>query len=236
MKSFLLYGIVAFFFSMGTASAGTLNFTVNGDMNPFLAGMPNGSTGLSDSAPAQSPLEVTGFALDAGDVLSFSVTGSVSHIGGTPSLPPDGGGLFSTQSGGANGIAGVISTPVDSLLGVFLTDDQPDLTAAPTRLDFSTAASRDFTSLAPELKQVFFIGDGLSFTSVMQEFVVPTGATRLFLGPHDGFGWFNNTGSFSVDVTGKLAAAVIPLPAAGWLFLSGLVGLGAIARQRRNAA
>lgn len=45
----------------------------------------------------------------------------------------------------------------------------------------------------------------------MQTFVVPSGATRFFLGTSDGFGWFNNTGSFAVTVTG-VAGGATPTP------------------------
>jgi hypothetical protein len=34
-----------------------------------------------------------------------------------------------------------------------------------------------------------------------QNFIIPTGATRLFLGTMDGYGWYNNIGSFGVTVT-----------------------------------
>src|ERR1700720_24062 len=35
----------------------------------------------------------------------------------------------------------------------------------------------------------------------IQNFIIPTGATRLFLGTMDGYGWYNNIGSFGVTVT-----------------------------------
>lgn len=238
MKPRIFFGLCAFVTSVGTASAGTLTFTVAGASNPFLAGMPDGSTALLDTAPAQSPVKVTGFALNAGDILTFAATGSVRYdqVSAATESGPDGGSLFTTQGGGANGIAGV-TAPLNALLGVFLDDTQPSLTPAPASLNFTTAASRDFTSLSPLLKQAFFIGDGLTSGSVSQEFVVPTGATRFFVGTHDGFGWFNNSGSFTVSVTGPLAPTnpgvpAIPLPAAGWLLLAGLGALGAMARRR----
>jgi len=60
----------------------------------------------------------------------------------------------------------------------------------------------EFELLAPRLHQIFYIGDGLTGTNIgqRQEFVVPDGATRLFLGTSDGFGWFNNSGSFEVTI------------------------------------
>jgi hypothetical protein len=45
------------------------------------------------------------------------------------------------------------------------------------------------------------MGDG-SVESV----TVPTGATRLFLGTVDGFGWYNNVGQFDVTLTNVTAS------------------------------
>ena len=42
--------------------------------------------------------------------------------------------------------------------------------------------------------------------------------------------------SFLLDGAGNLTTAVVPLPAAVWLLLSGLVGFGAISRRRQQAA
>jgi hypothetical protein len=65
------------------------------------------------------------------------------------------------------------------LVGVFLTDEPPS-TSAPERLDF-TKRER-FRTLAPEVGQTFFIGDGRGRT-----FRVPGGATRVFLGFADAY-------------------------------------------------
>jgi hypothetical protein len=181
--------------------------TVPGGSNPFLAGMPNGSTCCSgDAAPAQSPV-FAAFIATPGLSFTFSVTGSVDHTGATPTLSPDGSGLSSTPSN--NGIAGA-NWPIDALVGVFLDASQPDSSAAPSSLDFTTT---NFTTLSPGLKQAFFIGDGLTGTGsgTVQTFIAPPGATRLFLGTSDGFGWFNNTGSFLVGV-GLGGPAPTPTP------------------------
>jgi hypothetical protein len=63
------------------------------------------------------------------------------------------------------------------------------------------------------LNQVFFIGDGLTGngTGTVQQFVIPAGATRLYLGSADGAGAnYNNSGSFSVSVTGPTGTATGP--------------------------
>jgi hypothetical protein len=208
---------------------------VPGSADPWLAGMPDGSTAsLGDFAPQQSPVDVPGLGYSSGGVLTFSVKGSVNYGGGPPVDPPDGNFAFVVQhaTGAENGISNVIA-PVDSLLGVFLGPDQPNLTGAPGTLDFSTSAARDASSFSPELKQVFFIGDGLAPGGVTQQFVIPDGATRLFLGTMNGFGWWNNSGSFQVDVTGPALAAV-PEPSSAWLLTVGALSVAALARLRRG--
>ena len=211
--------------------------SVPGSANPYLSGMPAASMCCSgDTAPAQSPVQVNGLPLTAGSSLTFSVTGSVEHGGGTPTLSPDGANPGTTVS--SNGISGA-TWPIDALVGVFLDNSQPDSSAAPTSLDFT--GNTNFTTLSPALKQVFFIGDGLTGTGsgATQQFIVPAGATRLFLGTSDGFGWFNNVGSFAVTVTeidiapGTHATGVptLSLPMLGVLLLA-LAALAAYVIRR----
>lgn len=184
--------------------------SVPGTANPYLSGMPNGSTCCGgDSVPGQSPVLVTGITLVPGSTVTFIVTGSVNFGPGPSGNPPDGGAVATTPAN--NGISGA-SWPANALVGVFLDNSLPTATPAPADLSFSTPGSTSFPSLSPALKQAFFIGDGLTGngTGAVQTFVVPAGATRLFLGTSDGFGWFNNSGSFAVTVT-----AAAPPPTAG---------------------
>jgi len=181
---------------------------VPGTANPWLAGMPAGTTANGfDSAPTASPTQVQGLNITPGACLNFNFTGSVSYYPGTQPFNPDGNpnwiiNNWGSQNGGEHGIANVYA-PLTSVIGVFLDDNLPTGSPPPASLDFSTAASRDFASLAPQLKQPFFIGDGLSgATGTVQQFIVPAGATRLFLGVVDGSGWLDNVGSFSVTVHG----------------------------------
>jgi hypothetical protein len=170
--------------------------------NPYLAGMPAGTdAGAGDSAPAQSPTLVGGLTITPGNLLGFTASGSATIGSCCAPTGPDGGSdlILVHDFGAQNGISDV-TAPRNSLLGVFLGPGAPDSTPAPAALNFGTAASRDYTNLAPALKQVFFIGDGLTSGAVAQTVTVPAGATRLFLAVMDGQMWNNNTGSFSVNV------------------------------------
>ena len=211
--------------SVATTQAVTI--PVPGTSNPWLAGMPNGSTAsFGDVAPAQSPVLVTGITLTAGSALSFSATGLVSNGPGQPIDGPDGGIVISHLIGAENGIADA-TAGANSLIGVFLNNTQPNLTAAPGPLAFTPSA----LTITPGLKQPFFIGDGLTGTGsgAVQHFIIPSGATRFFLGTMDGFEWNNNTGSFDVSVTSATAG----VPEATATFTMLLLGLTATLGLKR---
>src|SRR5206468_9683201 len=57
-----------------------------------------------------------------------------------------------------------------------------------------------------------FIGDGMTGhgTGAVQQFIVPPGATRFFLGTVDGIEWHNNTRSLNVVVNTAQAQALPP--------------------------
>jgi hypothetical protein len=212
--------LVAATLALGLTASASASTIVPGTSNPWLAGMPDGSTAaFFDIAPGQSPVEVA-LSFAAGDHLVFTSSGTTDHCdGGGCGLAGAEGDFLEPPWGHAvgaeNGIASVVA-PIDALIGVFLGPAQPDSSAAPSELDFSTPALRDFASLSPLLKQPFFIGDGLrnDFTT-LQVFIVPAGATRLFLGTMDGYDWLNNVGSLDVTATNVPEPATIVLVGAG---------------------
>jgi len=210
-----------------TASA--VSITVQGTSDPWLAGMPSGSpASVNDHAPGQSPLQVTGLGSFSGGYVTFSnVTGGVSY---TPSCcgSIEGGGFISHTPGAENGISDV-TAPINTLVGVFLDDTQPSLSSAPSALNFTGNLS--FASLSPALRQVFFIGDGQA-GSLTQQFFVPTGATRLFLGTMDGYEWSNNSGAFALDV--NYVTAAVPEPETYAFMLAGLGAMALFSRRRRK--
>ncbi len=216
MRTIRIFSVIILAFTVSRALAAPV--PVPGMANPWLVDADSAAGG--DTAPAQSPVIVNLADFVAGDNLSFTVTGSVSYGGGTPTDPPDGDlvgyrNLYhlgdSTNGGPENGLAG-LGAPANSLVGVFVgaTIPTPGPTPQPF-LDFATTGntSIDYTTLAPALDQPFFIGDGLNAANTRQKVTVPVGATRLVLGPMDGTGWYNNSGSFSVTV---FAAAAEPTP------------------------
>jgi hypothetical protein len=187
-----------------TASQGTVNVSAQSD--PWLAGMPAGSTAsYNDVAgnpnsddPAvrkQSPKQLT-IPVVPGSYITFEdISGQVRHGPTLQNYEPDGKNSMYTHGadspGGPtpaaeNGI-GDVKMPITAFMGVFLGAQRPDLTPAPDiteRLDYSDPSTRDdeyYDNLKTKLP--FFIGDGKTGTAsgAMQKFKVPDGATRLFV-------------------------------------------------------
>jgi Flp pilus assembly protein TadG len=189
----------------------TVNTSITGQSDPWLSGMPNGSEASdNDTAPAQSPPMVMNVV--PGTVLTFTnVSGGVTNDPSLAKVTADGNAtqLHShndddplNEPGVQNGI-GNVTMPINALMGVFLSANAPNTQSAPTTaLDYSTQAARDEqTYTGFQLQQPFYIGNGQTSGGTTQTFVVPAGATRLYLGTMDGHQWSNNSGSFSVTIT-----------------------------------
>ncbi|MEE9412194.1 MAG: hypothetical protein V3V22_03985 [Methylococcales bacterium] len=140
-----------------------------------------------------------GFAVNAGDIISVlnPANGGISFVlgFGGRTFAPDGDVLPGSNIDSFGGISGYLG-PKGALVGVFLGNEIPD-GEAPEPIDFSSSNQAiDFDMLNPELGQVFFIGDGVNSTTAAQEFIVPAGATRLFLGVPDALGFNGAPGSY----------------------------------------
>ncbi|MBN1948054.1 MAG: hypothetical protein JW797_20465 [Bradymonadales bacterium] len=152
---------------------------------------------------------------------TLTATGLINYYNGPveEGLPPDGSLTDVSEIGCLGGISRYIG-PVGALVGVFLDDSIPAEGPAPDPIGyFAEGDSEDpegnpvfipSQAYSPSLGQVFFIGDGVDnqVSSQPQTFVVPAGATRLFLGTADA-GSFNgppgfyddNNGGFQVVIT-----------------------------------
>jgi hypothetical protein len=125
-------------------------------------------------------------AFPAGSVaaITLEAVGAVTLGGGEPYSSPAGipfpGGTDLTSIDGLSGIIALNSGFF--LTGVFLDDSAP-AGAGPPILNFTDA--ENFLIFCPLLSQTFYAGNGFT-GDVHKVFVVPKGATRLFLGIADG--------------------------------------------------
>jgi hypothetical protein len=145
----------------------------------------------------------TMWSIPAG-MTKMTVTGATGIVKPIAMFPDDNGasgdlaGPTDVESYG--GISGIVQNNNGMfLVGVFVTD-VPPAGEGPERLNFS--GQMDFEELAPLVGQTFFIGDGAG-----RRYIVPSGASRLFLGFADAYlyigppGWYdNNRGQLAVSV------------------------------------
>ena len=243
------------------ASAATYDITIDGSDSIFLAGrtdltIPPANAPWGDADPATydgmlrhafpTPEEILEtlppiISVSDGDVVKVAdpAVGGISFFNGfgAPFYGPEGNPGVSNLSPFA-GISGYIGTQ-GALVGVFLTDAIPNGTPPPS-LNFSAGGiGTDFTSIVPDIGQIFFIGDGMTSGGEFQEFIAPTGATRLAFGIPDGFSFVgvpgaydDNDGAYRIRV-GVNQTPIIPLPAGAWLLISGL-GILSVTRRRRG--
>jgi hypothetical protein len=209
----------------------------------WLAGQPGGTvTGYfgTDTGAANSPVQV---GVAGGEILTFSASGSTS-VDDICYAGPD-GGCYTDQSSFSPAPAGGVypndfyNGPADALVGVFLNDGVPMPpnngsnvpTGFVTGLDYQAGggANQGLPSYSPALNQIFFIGDGLTGTGSgsVQDFIVPTGATSLYLAVADSVGGSTgNLGSLDVTVNGAS-----PEPASFLLLGAGLAVAGLLRRR-----
>jgi hypothetical protein len=220
------YGYLVVLLLFAAIPATAYDYTVPPAADLFLAGQPEDAvltwSGTGSDSVRDNPAFETGRPLTPGQAVTFTADGKVYYDACPPALP-DGvvGQLVSldpktgkrwgvnfvneTFSAHPLGMGGYSSIPRFALIGVFTSDNIPQLesdSSLPESLDFDPIQTgRDFRSLSPKLLQVFFIGDGKTGKGLRQHFVVPKDATRLFLATNDCPGaFFDNTGSFTVSI------------------------------------
>jgi hypothetical protein len=191
--------------------------TVSGQANIYGAGLtappaPGGGGGgvlptLVSLASLGNPRQLD-FPSVSGTVSGWAAAGGYNGPDGGPFW----GGFTNVPAwGGISGIRDNHATMF--LVGVFLGPNGQPASAPPT--PDVTGANDVLAPLPPPLGQQFFIGDGFTSSRALQTFAVPAGATRLFLGfaekwgfgsPHTLPGFYgDNGGSLRVTVDAALS-------------------------------
>jgi hypothetical protein len=261
-RSVLRYAVAAALAALSQASvAAFTDVTVRGSDAIFLAGRTDvGIPAAADPWPGPgthlirhggpTPEEIKEtlppfIAVATGDVIRVldPAIGGVNFFNGfgPPYFGPGGNGSAGSDLTALDGISGY-KGPQGPLAGVFLDDSVPSSGPAPATLDFTLAGlGTDFAGLSPLLGQVFYIGDGVTSGGAFQTFIAPTGATRLFLGIPDGFGfggapgaYDDNDGSYRVRIGVNEVPPPVPEPQSIALLAAGIGLLGVLARRRRR--
>jgi hypothetical protein len=193
----------------------SVSATVPATANPYLAGMPAGTTTIyGDTIYNATPYQVSGINVVPGTFLTFtSITGTTTVLPGYMSYyGPNGDTADPVWHGenydgnpdsptSENGIADALM-PESAFFGVFLNDNAPNNNPTPPSIDWTSASllnQPQYTNL--QIQQPFYIGDGKTTGGTVQMFQVPAGATRLFLATWDGVDYHNNAGSLTTTVT-----------------------------------
>ncbi len=172
-------------------STGSIYATGGGSTAPTMIALPSGATSVAFNSVTGSI--TTGCASTEGCIVLNNGTGNNAN-------DPDGVGAAPATSSntGTSSISGLTAPGAGYLVGLFVPAGGP-AGAAPAALDFtSSGLGTSFTSLSPQLDQVFFIGDGLTGngTGTQQTFNIPTGAGQLWLGISDAGGYVGAPGAY----------------------------------------
>ncbi len=162
-------------------------------------------------------------------------TACQSDIPGGP-----GGNVTPAQMNGFNGGAGVFGTNAWDDLGKINTTDAPGVFNSDYFSVTTNAGNGSGSwSLNPEFKfakgasYAFVLKGGKSNAAYLLDTSFASGTwNNLDLWTPNGK---NNAGLSNMTLMGSQAPAPVPLPAAIWLLMGGVAGLGAVARKRKAA-
>lgn len=189
---------------------------VTGTMNIYGAGHLT-APGPGGNGGGVLPVEVA-IPTGTGRTVQFGFSGTVDYGPCCPPNGPDGAAFTGVEAlPQYGGLAGCdFPSRGHYLVGVFLDDSEP----ADPPPDSLVLPDGSFLDLFPDLRQIFFVGDGLTGegSGTVQTFHIPDTATRLFLGFSDRCsvspnvpGWYDdNSGTVSGTVTFSTAVGVGP--------------------------
>ncbi len=192
--------------------------------------MPTGSTtaGYGDNTSNAAPYQVpSSIPVVPGTYITVTNTSGTSSIvpGTVTATGPAGNSSIILHHGAElqlqprpvgyaypeNGI-GDATMPADALMGVFLTANAPNQATAPAAVDWTDAAHANQATYTDLQNQApFMIGTGQTTGGTTQQFLVPPGATRLFLGVWDGIQYSNNSGTLTGTVSVKQKVMLVQL-------------------------
>jgi hypothetical protein len=180
------------------------NYAVSGRSNLYFAGVAPDTRieyiKSTDYFLTEKPLQVLPFASDClteGATIFFEIAGQISHGQSAPTNADGRLDYINSHEKGAYLGKSDITAPLNAMVALFLSDEDPTRQVAPEATVYSTANQRNFTSTSPKLGQIFYIGDGKTADNKYQKVIIPRGAKRLFLGIMDTFEWNNNSGSLT---------------------------------------
>jgi Flp pilus assembly protein TadG len=206
---------------MGGQSTST---TLASTSDLYFSGMPNNTTdSYGDNFANNAPTQISSIPVTPGTYIKFTNTSGTSSVvpGSVPYSGPDGASGYVVEHGqnwdgteinpgSDNGIADA-TMPEDAVVGLFLTNNAPNLSSAPsgninwTQAPYANQAT--YTNL--QVQAPFMIGNGQTTGGTVQQFLVPAGATRLFMGIWDGVDYNNNGGSITGTVAVQNYVAIV---------------------------
>lgn len=178
---------------------------IDGRSDIYSSGMKTADEGRAGKLPSAITLAGAG-------AIQFTKVVGKSGCEQDASFGPDGGNCAggNTNLENAGTFSGIVASDRTLFLVGMFVGAKP-AKKAPARLDFSAGKQGvAFKELAPQVGQVFFIGDGKTGTGDgdVQTFKVPTGATMLYLGYADGFAFQGTPGAYG-DNTGGLSVTLV---------------------------
>lgn len=206
-------GFVGFLHGNPTADSA---FTISSHANIYGAGLP-GDASMPAPSGGGGGVAPAAFPLTPGEnqIITFAKASGTVDFGNASSPTGPDGGNFGYGIAAHRGISSFGAPVVGCLVGVFLEKDGPGA-EAPKAIDLG-AKGIEFTSLSPQIGQVFFVGNGITKDGYTQQFRVPPTASFLYLGFADSYysgagpGYYgDNTGQVSITVL--LASTTLDFP------------------------